>query len=213
MSCTILLVDDHVVFREGLKALLDKQEGVRVLAESGDGREAASLAKELGPDIVLMDVSLPGMSGLLAAQQIKAECPDVKIIGLSMHSERRYVVGMLEAGAAGYVVKSGDFAEVRRAIEEVCHGGTYFSPKVAGVAEGTLRDGATGPASPLSKREREVLQLLAEGGRTKDIAARLNVSSKTVEGYRAQIMTKLNLRTVAELTKYAVREGLTSLDP
>ena len=113
MSCTILLVDDHVVFREGLKALLDAQEGMRVLGESGDGREAASLAKELKPDIVLLDVSLPGMNGLTAAQHIKAECPEVKILALSMHADRRFVVGMFEAGAAGYVVKSGDFAEWR----------------------------------------------------------------------------------------------------
>jgi DNA-binding NarL/FixJ family response regulator len=213
MTCTILVVDDHGVFRDGLRSLLDAESGLTVLAEACDGFTAAKLAKQHSPDIVLLDVSLPGMNGLAAAAAIKVECPSTKVIALSMHSDKRYVVGMLEAGAVGYVLKSSDFEELRRAIEAVCQGGTYLSPQIAGVVVDMLVRGAGPEVSPLTSREREVLQLIAEGATTKEVASRLHVSVRTAEGYRAQIMAKLNLRSVAEITKYAVREGITSLDP
>lgn len=213
MSCKILLCDDHRVLREGLRTLLAQRDDMQVVAEAENGREAVRLAKELAPHVVLLDISMPDMNGTEAARIITQDCPNTRVIALSVHSDRRYVMGMLQAGASGYLVKSCAFDEITSAIEAVCRGEAYLSPLVTGPVVEDLRRGRERVVaeSPLSGREREVLQLIAEGVATKVIAARLGLSVKTVENHRAQIMLKLDLHSVAELTKYAVREGLTSL--
>jgi len=218
MSTRIILCDDHKIVREGLRALLAKQPGMEVIAEAEDGRSTLELVRNLKPDIVVMDVSMPDLNGIEATRQILAEAPNVRVLALSMHSDRRFVTGMLSAGASGYLLKDCAFEELTRAVRAVLSGQTYLSPGIAGVV---VKDyvqrisGQAGPPTPpstLTAREREVLQLLAEGHNTKEIAGLLNVSTKTVETHRTQIMAKLNLRSVAELTKYAIREGLTSLE-
>lgn len=213
MTWKVLLCDDHRVLREGLRTLLAQREGVEVVAEASNGREAVALAKSLSPHVVLLDISMPDMNGTEAARLITAECPNTRVIALSVHSDRRYVMGMLRAGASGYLVKSCAFDELTAAIDATCRGESYLSSAVTGVVVDDLRRGhdADSAASPLTSREREVLQLVAEGESTKEIALRLHVSVKTVENHRAQIMLKLGLHSVAELTKYAVREGITSL--
>ncbi len=215
MTWRILIVDDHQVLREGIRSLLENRPDMEVVAEADDGRLAVSLSVELSPDLVLLDISMPGLNGLEATAEITARCANTKVLALSVHSDRRYVVGMFEAGASGYLVKSCAFEELTRAIEAVCRGQTYLCPEIAGVVVDSLvktRRRDTKTASPLTNREQEVLQLVAEGSTTKNIAAELNLSIKTVDGHRSQIMAKLGLTSVAELTKYAVREGLTSLD-
>lgn len=215
MTWRILIVDDHRVLREGIRSLLENRPDMEVVAEADNGRLAVSLAVELSPDVVLLDISMPGLNGLQATAEITSRCANTKVLALSVHSDRRYVVGMFEAGASGYLVKSCAFEELTRAIEAVCRGQTYLCPEIAGVVVDSLvktqrRDPKT--ASPLTSREQEVLQLVAGGSTTKNIAAELNLSIKTVDGHRSQIMAKLELTSVAALTKYAVREGLTSLD-
>ena len=212
---TILLVDDHALVREGLRSLLGQRPEMHVIAEAETGRAAVSLAAEHAPDVVLLDICLPDMNGIEAAAQIRTECPHAKIVALSVHSDRRFVVRMLEAGASGYLIKSCELDEVARAIDSGGRGGTSGRPAGGGgggAPAGGGRHAGDLTESRLSSREREVLQLIAEGTSTKDIAARLHLSVKTVETHRAQIMAKLGLHSVAELTKYAIREGLTSLE-
>ena len=213
----VLLADDHQMMRDGLAAMLQK-EGVLVVGGASNGREAVDMARVLKPDVVVMDISMPELNGVDATRQISVTVPGVKVIALSMNSDVRYVAAMFAAGASGYLIKSSAADELFRALEAVSGGLKYVSPPLAHL----LIDGLTDPApssaagasnaKPLSPREREVLQLLAEGNSSKQIAHRLAIAVPTVETHRRQIMLKLNLRTVAQLTKYAIREGLTPAD-
>ena len=216
MSIKVLLVDDHAIIREGLRSLLKKQHEMEVIADTDDGRKAIELVRELLPNIVIMDITMPGLNGIEATRQITAEFPDVKVIALSIHSKRRFVADMLSAGATGYILKECLFDELVQAIKAVATGGRYLSPRITDVvvSDYVKRLSATteSPFEALETREREVLQLVAEGKSTKQIALDLHVSTKTIEANRRQIMEKLNIHSVAELTKYAVREGLTTLE-
>lgn len=215
MSYTVLLVDDHQMFREGIRRLFESRDDLLVLGEAGDGRAAVRMVKELKPQVVVMDVSMPELNGIEATRQILLSCPGVKIVALSMHSDRRFVLKMLKAGAAGYLLKDSVFDELIRAIESVMHGKTYLSPEIAGLVLDDYRSlsqrSQDNDGSGLSPREREVVQLIAEGRTSKQIAQALSVSAKTVETHRAQAMRKLDIHNLAELTKYAIREGLTSV--
>lgn len=218
MSIRILLADDHQVVREGFRALLEKEPSMEVVAEAGDGRTAIRLARELLPDVVVMDINMPDLNGIESTRQIAREIPQVKVVALSIHSDRRFVVEMLRAGARGYLLKECAFDELARAIRAVTAGETYLSARITQVVvdeyvKRPLKSDETSAAAVLTNREREVLQLLAEGGSTKQIALRLHLSVKTIEACRRQIMNKLDLHSIAELTKYAIREGLTSLEP
>jgi DNA-binding NarL/FixJ family response regulator len=177
---------------------------------------AVRLARELSPDLVIMDIGMPELNGMEATRQIRAEMPDVKVLAVSMHADRQYVSGMLSAGASGYVVKDSAFSELAQAVDVVMRGGRYLSPDIIGVVlDDYVQRLSPTPGSAmerLSLREREVLQLMAEGHSTVEIGTRLHVSRKTVETHRKNIMLKLEVYTVAELTKFAVREGITSLD-
>jgi len=216
MSIQVLLVDDHTIIREGLRSLLEKQPEMEVIADTNDGRKALYLVRQLLPNIVIMDISMPGLNGIEATRQIIAEFPDIKVIALSIHSKRRFVADMLSAGATGYILKECLFDELVQAIKAVAAGGRYLSPKITDVVVSDyvkrLSTSAESPFEALKTREREVLQLVAEGKSTKQIALELHVSTKTIEANRRQIMDKLNIHSVAELTKYAVREGLTTLE-
>jgi two-component system, NarL family, response regulator NreC len=210
----ILLADDHTMMRDGLRAVLEK-EGLLVIAEAATGREAVALALRLRPDVVVMDVSMPELNGIDATKRLVAELPGTKVIALSMHSDRRYVIAMFAAGAMGYLLKNSASEELIQAVRAVARNHKYVSPSVAGVVVDNAI-GSAGHVAPsertLSSREREVLQLIAEGHSSKEIARRLELAVPTIETHRRQIMAKLNIRTVAELTKYAIREGLTSID-
>jgi DNA-binding NarL/FixJ family response regulator len=216
MNIRVLLVDDHAIIREGLRSLLEKQPEMEVVADTDDGRKAFELVRELLPDIVIMDITMRGLNGIEATRRIIAEFPAVKVIALSIHSKRRYVADMLSAGASGYILKECLFDELVQAIKAVVAGGRYLSPKITDVVVSDyvkhLSATAKSPFEALKTREREVLQLVAEGKSTKQIALELHVSTKTIEANRRQIMDKLRVQSVAELTKYAVREGLTTLE-
>jgi DNA-binding NarL/FixJ family response regulator len=211
----VLLVDDHKIIRDGLRAILEKQPEIDVVGEAADGHEAIACARTACPDVIVMDVSMRGLNGIDATARIVSELPGIKIIGLSMNSDRRYVLAMLSAGAGGYILKDTAAQELIRALRAVAAGHTYLSPEITGIVVDTAvqasRPAEADPASVLSTREREVLQLLAEGRTSKDIGAQLHIAVTTVETHRRQIMRKLKIRTVAELTKYAIREGLTPL--
>ena len=215
MSIGILIAEDHAIVREGLRSLIEKQPNMEIVHEAEDGRTAVELVRELLPDVVIMDITMPNLNGVEATRQITYEFPQVKIIALSIHSNRRFVANMLGAGAAGYVLKECLFDELIQAIKTVTAGDRYLSSRITSVVvEDYVKRLATvddSPLSTLTSREREVLQLVAEGKSTKQIALELHVSTKTVETNRRRIMQKLDIHSVAELTKYAVREGLTSL--
>ncbi len=215
MGIRIILADDHKIIREGLKALLERQQGMEVIAEAQDGISTVRLAKKLLPDIVIMDIGMPDMNGIDATRSIISETQGVKVIALSMHSDRRFVLEMLKAGASGYLLKDSAFEELTLAINTVISGQPYLSPKITDVVIKeyihTIPKNEESAFTALSKREREVLQLIAEGKSTKQIASYLNVSVKTIETHRQQIMEKLNIHSIAELTKYAIKEGITSL--
>lgn len=212
MSIKILLADDHTLLREGLHALIDEQPDMTVIAEAEDGRATVQLAAKMRPDIIVMDISMPGMNGMEATRQILSKDPDVKVLALSMHPDKRFIAEMLGAGASGYLLKDCAFEELICAIHALADQRTYLSPKIS---DTVVKDYACrvskSTLSVLSSREREVLQLLAEGKSTREIASILQVGMKTVETYRQQIMDKLDIYSIAELTKFAVREGLTSL--
>jgi DNA-binding NarL/FixJ family response regulator len=217
MSLKIFLADDHKIMRDGLRSLLENQLDMEVVGEAENGRRAVQLVLEKRPDVVIMDIGMPDLNGMEATRQILAALPDVKVIALSMYSDRRFVSGMLEAGASGYLLKACAFEELAGAVGTVVANQTYLSPEIAGVVVEDylhrLPMTDSEASSALTRREREVLQLLAEGWPNKKIASHLCVSVKTVHTHRQQIMDKLNLRSIAELTKYAIREGLTSPDP
>jgi len=216
MTVRIMLADDHRMFRQGLRTLLDSRDDMDVVGEASDGREAVEMAAQLSPEVIIMDVSMPGLNGVEATRKIMVEHPGTKIIGLSMHTDRRYTSELLKAGASGYLPKDGAFEELEQAVRAVMSGEVYLSPRIAaGLVDDYVRqprDAAPSVFERLTAREREVLQLMAEGQATKEIAATLHVSVKTVETHRRQIMEKLNIYSVAELTKYAIREGLTSIE-
>jgi len=215
----VLLADDHKIVREGLKSLLEAEPDLTVIAEAGDGRTAVQLAREQHPDVVVMDIAMPHLNGVEATPQVMASNPQARVVALSMHSDRRFMTEMLRAGAAGYLLKDSASEELIQAIRTVMDGKVYLSPEIADVVVDSFvrRPPTTTPGGPgafdvLTAREREVLQLMAEGKATKQIAALLHVSIKTVETHRRQIMEKLDLYSVAELTKYAIREGLTTVE-
>ncbi|HOG17102.1 MAG: Oxygen regulatory protein NreC [Syntrophaceae bacterium PtaU1.Bin231] len=216
MEIRVLLADDHNIFRDGLRTLIEKEAGMEVVGEAENGRKAIALAEKLLPNVIIMDVSMPDMNGIEATRKIVSAIPDVKVIALSMHSDRRFVLGMLEAGASGYLLKDCAFAELAGAIRQVVTGNTYLSPRIADVVvKGYLHkmmESSPAAVDLMTSREREILQLLAEGLTAKEIAAHVYLSIKTVETHRRNIMQKLNMRSVAELTKYAIREGLVALD-
>jgi DNA-binding NarL/FixJ family response regulator len=216
MSIRILLADDHKITRQGLRSLLENYSELEVIAEAENGREAVALAKQLAPDVIIMDVSMPDLNGVEATRRIIGDNSDVKVIALSMHSDTLFVSEMLKSGAAGYLLKDCAFEELVQAIKTVAEGKTYLSPSISGIVVDDylhrLAKSHVSDLDVLTDREREVLQLLAEGQSTKQIALKLHISSKTVETHRRQVMNKLDIHTVAELTKYAVRKGLTSID-
>lgn len=215
MSQTILLAEDHKIVREGLRSLLDQHDDLEVIGEAEDGRTAAELARQLRPNVVIMDISMPGLSGIEATRQIVAQTAGVKVIALSVHADAKFVASMLKAGATGYVLKECAFEELEDAIHAVRSNRIYLSKRITGVVVDSYvsrLSAADQPAPPaLTPKEREVLQLIAEGRATKEVALQLHISVKTVETHRKHIMDRLDLHSIAELTKYAIREGLTSL--
>jgi DNA-binding NarL/FixJ family response regulator len=215
MSLKIVLADDHKIIREGLRTLLERHEDFQIIAEAGDGRSAVRIVGEQKPDLIVMDTIMPDLNGIEATRQIKAGYPEIKVIALSMYSDKQFVMQMLQAGASGYILKDCAFKELVYAIQSVADGYIYLSPKINTIL---LKEKVFAPREVnssvftlLSGREREVLQLIAEGKSTKEIAEALFVSVKTIETHRQQIMSKLNLHSIAGLTKYAIREGLTSV--
>ena len=214
MSIKVLIADDHQIMREGLRALLEKEIDIQVLGEAEDGRMIQRMAREMRPDVIIMDVAMPDLNGIEATRQIAAELPGVKIIALSMHDDRRFVLNMLKAGAAGYMLKDCAFKDLAKAIRVVMSHKTFLSPEVADIVVKDYLAGSQPAESSafnlLSPREREVLQLIAEGKTSALIGESLHISIKTVETHRQQIMVKLKIKSIAELTKYAIREGLTS---
>jgi len=215
MSVNVLLADDHKIVRDGLRTLIETQGSMNVVAEAENGQKTINLAKELHPQVIIMDISMPDMNGIDATRKITADLPGIKIIALSMHADRHFVIGMLEAGASGYLLKDCAFEELVNAIQTVLANHTYLSPTIADIVVKNYVHKTSGPSvvvsSELTPRERELLQLLAEGMTAKQIASALHVSVKTVETHRRNITQKLGACSVAELIKYAIREGLTTV--
>jgi len=216
MNIKVLLVDDHKIVREGLRSLLEKEGDITIVAEADNGRTAAQRATEMLPDVVVMDIAMPEMNGIEATRRITAENPEIRVLALSMHSARRFVSEALSVGAKGYLLKDCAADELVRAIRTVAADKIYLSPDITDQIVKdyvkNLPDSPPAALNMLSTREKEVLQLIAEGRNTKEIAFTLNVSIKTIETHRQQIMKKLNLQSVAGLTRYAIREGLTTLE-
>jgi len=212
----IILADDHKIIRDGLRSLLEREEDIEVVAQAKTGHETIELVAKFLPDVVIMDIAMPDMNGIEATRHIINSFENVKIIALSMHSDRKFVIEMLKAGASGYLLKNCAFEELAGAIRTVVAGKTYLSPSITNVVvDNYVRgsgDNEPSVFSVLTRREREVLQLLAESKTTKQVAIILHISPKTVETHRLKIMKKLDLNNMAALTKYAVREGLTSLE-
>ncbi len=209
----IVLAEDHTILREGLKALLSSDPQFEIIGEAADGRESVRCVEKLGPNLILMDLSMPRMSGMEAIREIKKRCPDIRIIALTVHKTDEYLHTSLQAGADGYVLKDATHEELVLAIKKVMKGQSYLSPGVSGkVIEGYLEGKETvlsdSPWETLSPREREVLKLIAEGYKNKEIADDLCISLKTVEKHRANLMKKLDLHNAAALTVYAMQKGL-----
>jgi two-component system, NarL family, response regulator NreC len=216
MKANVLLVEDITLMRSGMRGLLESSGEVHIVGEAVDGREACKLAQKLHPDVILMDVAMPELNGIDATLQIHKMLPKVPVVMLSIHADRQYVCESLRAGAAGYVLKSAPLDEVLAAIRTVLAGGTYLCHSLADVVKDDyLRrirgEIAESDLEKLTAREREVLQLLAEGNSSSEIARRLHISSRTVESHRFNIMEKLDIHSIAELTKFAIRNGLCSL--
>lgn len=216
MSIRILLADDHLIFREGMRSLLAREPDIDVVGGAENGRETVRLARELKPDVIVMDITMPDLNGMEATRQIKRRIPDTKVLCLSMHSDRRYVLDMFRAGVSGYLLKNCAYKELSDAIHIVALNQVYISPQIAHIVvdESIAQQppDTSSVQSILTPREREVLQLIAEGRNTKQMALKMHLSSKTIEAHRRRIMKKLHIRSVAELTKYAISEGLTSLE-
>ncbi len=216
MITRVLIADDHAIIREGLKSLLEKK-GIDVIGIAKNGREAVELAIKHNPNLVLMDIAMPDLNGVEATAIIKNKVPNAKIIALSMHSTKKHIDNMFQSGASAYIIKDSAFDELLDAIEQVNKGNYYLSPSIARMyvdCHGHLLTSSDNlPRSKdISKKEREVLQLVAEGDKNRDIAEKMGVSVKTIESHRRNIMKKLNIFNIAGLTKFAVKEGIVSLD-
>ena len=217
MNIRLVLADDHAMMREGLKSMIGKESDMQVVGEAENGKQTLDLVRKVAPHVVVMDIAMPDLNGIEATRKILKAKPTIKVVGLSGHPNRELVREMLKAGACAYVLKSRAYNELVRAIREVMNGKKYLSPDIArGVVDEYIEMSSSSGRNPafvvLTDREREILQLLAEGKSTKDIADGLGISVKTVETHRLNVMEKLNLHSVAELTKYAIREGITSVD-
>ena len=215
MTRRVVLAEDHEMMRAGLRSLLAKERELEVVGEASDGRQAVELVTQHAPDLAILDIGMPNLNGIEATRQIRATVPKTKVIALSMHASAQYVSRMLEAGASGYLLKDSAYEELLQAIKAVSSGNVYLGKGIAGVVvdDYVRRIGATPEveAAKLTAREREIAQMIAEGRSTKEIAGQLHVSVKTVETHRQHIMEKLKIDSVAELTKYAIREGITEL--
>lgn len=217
MAIRVLLADDHALFRSGVKSELEMHDDIRVIGEAENGIEAVNLTRKINPDVVIMDVSMPQLNGIEATRRIKADQPLTAIIGLSIHRESHLVKGLLSAGASGFLLKTIKPSSLVRAVREVADGQAYLSPEIAKdivsdywtASDPKLEKSEIGRLTP---REREVVQLLAEGNKSREAAEILHISVKTVETHRKQIMDKLKIRSLPQLTKWAIRNGLTSLD-
>lgn len=216
VTIKVILADDHKIVRAGLRSLLESGGQIDVVAEAENGRETVSLTKKLNPDVVVMDVAMPDMNGVDATQKIARQNPDSRVLALSGHPAGLFITGMLEAGAKGYLLKDVATEELILAIKTVANGRIYVSPSVSDTLVEDYLQRVKGEVGPdydaLSTREREVLQLVAEGRSTAQIANKLSLSERTIETHRKRIMDKLGLRSIAQLTKYAIRKGITSLD-
>lgn len=217
MAITVMLADDHNLVRRGIRALLESNADITVLGEAEDGVSAVKMARGLKPDVILMDIGMPKLNGIGATEAIVGHNPKISIIILSMHKEERFISGAFRAGARGYLLKDSLLDELMLAINAVHRGEFYLSPKIAHIAVNGFKNKMQSsnplqPASILTSREREVLQLLAEGGKTAEIGSQLNISPRTVESHRRNIMEKLDLKQFVELVKYAIREGVVSMD-
>jgi DNA-binding NarL/FixJ family response regulator len=216
MSIRIILADDHEILRHGLSRSFEQESDIKVIGQASDGHSAVDMVRELQPDVVIMDIGMPDLNGVEATRKIVKNYPQVKVIGLSMHSSDKYVREMFKAGASGYLLKNCPFEELTEAVRTVAGGKTYISSSIGDII---VKEYASKPDKEksaftlLSQREREVLQLLAEGKTTKQIARRLHISPKTVEAHRLRIMERLDIDNVAQLTKYAIQEGLTEAEP
>jgi len=215
MQLKVVIADDHAIIREGLKSLLEKK-GIRVLGIAKNGREAVEKAVSLKPDIMMMDISMPDLNGMEATVRIREEVPHTRVIALSMHSGKSIIDKMFSSGASGYILKESAFDEIYDAIQSVIRGNFYLTPSIARMYVDQGISGGSWDELPkfnkISKKEREILQLVAEGEKTRDIAEKIGVSIKTVETHRRNIMKKLNIFSVAGLTKYAIQEGIIPLE-
>lgn len=209
----ILLAEDHTLVRAGIRTLLNRLEGMEVVAEASDGQEAVKLARRENPDLVVMDIAMAGLNGLEATRRIRRESPDCRVLILSMHANEQYVYQALQAGASGYLLKDAATEELELAIQAAMRGQTYLSPRISRqLVEDYLKHGESNPADQLTPRQREILQLIAEGQSTREIAERLHVSVKTVETHRAQLMDRLDIHDVPGLVRFAIRTGVISAE-
>ena len=206
MKTRVVLADNHIVVRQGVKSLLER-EGFLVVGEAGDGQDLVRIAKELQPDVVVLDIGMPLMNGLIAARELKRVCPSAKTILLTRHDEDQYVIEALRAGIRGYILKNQAATDLVHALQQVCRGQVYLSPGISRVVVDAYVSKSSVPDDPLSARGHEVLQLIAEGKSTKDVASMLGVSVKTAESHRSRLMQKLDIHETASLVRYAVRKG------